>query len=698
MRIKKRSGVSSWKYVDKEVVDKITLWILRVIFRLDSFNTFLDSYGSFYHDSLAYFLGLEEYVNCGDIKKSEVFEKLHKKYTELEKRKNFTSHKILTNNLKKIASLMDLNEVEVTILEFVIFMNYYDILERALSMIDENFNLTRLRKALSFLLDIPISRINEALKPDSKLIKSGIISISPYKGYFSDKIEVISEKFVENICTFDGDITLLLKDIIRKVERKESLTLQDYEYISKDAYTILNYLKLAIKKRQKGVNILLYGVPGTGKTEFAKTIAKSLQLELFEVSYADEKDEAIDGYRRIRALKAAQALLSNKNILLLYDEAEDIFDKSDSLFAPTRQENKAWINKTLENNDLPTIWITNNIQSIDDAIIRRFDYVLELPIPHKDQRKKIIKKYSNNLLNENTIEALSEHEHIAPAIISRASKVVKNIETKEQEDIFIRIINNTLKAQGHKEIVSTKKDSASLPKVYDPSFVNTTTDLEKLTQGIKKHPNARICLYGPPGTGKSAFAKYIAKRLDKSIILKKASDLQSMWVGGTEKNIARAFEEARKSDAVLIFDEVDSFLQDRMHARASWEVSQVNEMLVQMENFDGIFIATTNLMDNLDKASLRRFDLKLKFDFLTKSQSWQIFKAYCKELGLPNPKNSIKKEVENLQFLTPGDFAAVVRQSRFRPIEDVEDFLQRLKDEVAIKDIALNKKMGFVAS
>ena len=71
-----------------------------------------------------------------------------------------------------------------------------------------------------------------------------------------------------------------------------------------------------------------------------------------------------------------------------------------------------------------------------------------------------------------------------------------------------------------------------------------------------------------------------------------------MWLGGTEKNIAQAFKEASSKKAVLVFDEVDSFLQNRSAAARSWEITQVNEMLVQMESFSGIFIATTNLIDN----------------------------------------------------------------------------------------------------
>ena len=79
------------------------------------------------------------------------------------------------------------------------------------------------------------------------------------------------------------------------------------------------------------------------------------------------------------------------------------------------------------------------------------------------------------------------------------------------------------------------------------------------------------------------------------------------------QNIAKAFSEAEQKGAILVLDEVDSFLQDRSGAYHSWEVTQVNEMLTQMESFQGIFIATTNFMTNLDKASIRRFDMKIEF-------------------------------------------------------------------------------------
>lgn len=129
------------------------------------------------------------------------------------------------------------------------------------------------------------------------------------------------------------------------------------------------------------------------------------------------------------------------------------------------------------------------------------------------------------------------------------------------------------------------------------------------------NPSARSCLYDPPGTGKTAYGYWLAEQLNKPIILKRESDLLGSYVGENERQIA-AFRQAEQQKAVLMIDEVDSFLMDGRSAKQSWEVSMVNEMLTQMESFSGGGIASTNLMDGLDQVALRRFDLKVKFDFL----------------------------------------------------------------------------------
>jgi len=684
--------------VEKELVDKISLWMLRIIIDLNGAKKFLDKHNYFRMESIAYFLEVGRYIDMDsdDFKRSEVLDILKRNYIKLKKRKSFTSSKILTKNIKQISKLITLNHVEEQILEFFILINQYEVLEETAYLLGDNLNSIQAKKVISTILDIPLKSVNNAFKSDSKLSKSSIVAVNKNSTYnLSNKVKIISDSFADDMLNLDEDISEMIKDAVRPCD-KSSLNLKDYEHISKDIDIVMPYLKNAIETKAEGVNILFYGLPGTGKTELVKTISQALKTKLFEISYANEDNESIDGHQRLKAFKIAQALLSNQNILLMYDEAEDIFDSSDSLVRPKRQDNKAWLNRILETNTIPTIWITNNIRSVDNAMVRRFDFSVEIPVPSKSKRAEIIKNYSNNLLDEQSIKALAENKNIAPALITRTAKVVSSINIDDKSKAFTQVLNNTLKAQGYKEI--KEKITTLLPNVYNPKFINTTIDLELLTQGIKEHQNARLCLYGAAGTGKSAFGRYIAETLNKPLLLKKGSDLISMWVGGTEKNIADAFKEAREEKAVLVFDEVDSFLADRTQAKQSWEVTQVNEMLVQMENFESIFIATTNLIDNLDKASLRRFDLKLEFDYLKSEQSWNMFLSYCKDLKLAKPSTALKGSVESLKYLTPGDFAAVTRQNRFRPIADVKDFIQRLEDEIAVKDVSNGNVMGFLAS
>jgi hypothetical protein len=243
---------------------------------------------------------------------------------------------------------MTLNHVEEQILEFFILINQYEVLNETADLLGSNINSTQAKKVISTILDIPLKSVNNAFKSNSKLNKSSIVTINKSSTFdLGNKVEIISDSFADDMLNLDEDISQMIKDAVRPCD-KGSLKLTDYEHLSKDIEIVLPYLKNAVDTKKEGVNILFYGLPGTGKTELAKTISQTLKSKLFEISYADEDDESIDGYRRLKAFKIAQALLSNQNILLMYDEAEDIFDSSDSPFAPKRQDNKAWLNKTLE--------------------------------------------------------------------------------------------------------------------------------------------------------------------------------------------------------------------------------------------------------------------------------------------------------------------------------------------------------------
>ncbi len=101
----------------------------------------------------------------------------------------------------------------------------------------------------------------------------------------------------------------------------------------------------------------------------------------------------------------------------MFDEIEDVVSDNsfESFFMPKKQNNKGWMNRILETNKIPAVWITNDIHSIDPAMIRRFDMSIEIPIPPKSKRKEIIQKDCADLLSEKSIDRISQNESIAPA-------------------------------------------------------------------------------------------------------------------------------------------------------------------------------------------------------------------------------------------------------------------------------------------
>ena len=198
-----------------------------------------------------------------------------------------------------------------------------------------------------------------------------------------------------------------------------------------------------------------------------------------------------------------------------------------------------------------------------------------------------------------------------------------------------------------------------------------------------------ILFYGVPGTGKTELAKHIARTLNRKLIVKKASDLLDCYVGETEKKIRKMFREAEEKKAILFLDEADSMLSERAGSEHSWEVSQVNELLTQMENFKGIFIAATNFNDNLDAASRRRFALKLKFNYLKPDGIEQVWQAFF-------PKVECSAAARDLKALAPGDFKAVYDTFKYYEESEVttDSILEALRHEIECKNTREGRRMG----
>jgi transitional endoplasmic reticulum ATPase len=360
---------------------------------------------------------------------------------------------------------------------------------------------------------------------------------------------------------------------------------------------------------------------------------------------------------------------------------------------------KAWMNTLLETNPVPTIWIANEVAHIDPAFLRRFTYTMALKTPPRSVRERILGQYlQDQPVTPGWIRATAHIEHMPPALVENAARVLSLYGPKnsdEAEEVLERTLRSSLQLMGFQY----NRPAYTCATQYDPRFINASIDAISLSEALKRHPSAKMCFYGPPGTGKTAFAHYLAEQADRPVLVKSASDLLDKYVGETEARIARMFEQASDEQAVLILDEADSFLRDRRDAVNSWEVTQVNELLVQMERFKGTFICTTNLMERLDAASLRRFSFKVHFDYLQLQQRIDLFLQEFHEV-LPKKRlerAAIASELEKLQNLTPGDIAVVKRQVEFfETAPTLAELLDSLALECRSKPGQQSGRMGFL--
>ena len=380
-------------------------------------------------------------------------------------------------------------------------------------------------------------------------------------------------------------------------------------------------------------------------------------------------------------------LESDRNSCLLVDEADDFLESSLPFFKNKEKNDKLYVNRLLENNRTPAIWIVNSITNTDKAYLRRFTHAVHFRRPdlqvRTDMWQRSLREY-NLPSDRQTAAEFAGRYRLSPSFIVTAVKSAK-LAGGGLDDVH-RSLSSLEKAFNNGRPSAEKKKN---PIAFNPQLLNTDTDLQLLAERIVGLPqrNFSLCLYGASGTGKSAYAEYLAEKLEMPVLKKRCSDLLSMWVGGSEANIAEAFAEGRENRAVLVFDEADSFLSSRQSADHSWEVTKVNEMLTQMESYPYPFVCTTNLMERLDKASLRRFTFKVAYDYLTPQQSALAFKHFFDMEDVP---------LERLDRLAPGDFVVVKQKATILGLaQNREELLKMLENERKNR-IPVKRKIGFV--
>lgn len=635
----------------------------------------------------------EEKINCSDKACRNIV-----KQRLLEINQESLEDKLsIFKNIDVIGRLLGLADAGKAILAYAVILEAFPKFKNIIASRQQKSSTQNFVQIMGHLLGYSETVIRAELNANSPLIAGGLIGIDTSVCDLEDKINVtdglssiISQPHVHE--------TMLLERFLRKTS-PTNLILSDFPHLIQEIDALKKYIGNAVKQKETGVNVLIYGIPGTGKTEFIKALSNALGTDLYEIAFSSPDGEPISGKSRISSYNLCQRLLRNQtNALLMFDEIEDIFNSIGLLSGDDDkrpQSNKAWINRILERNETPAFWVTNDA-AIDPAYLRRFDYSVKFTIPPKSVRLNIVKRYLGQLnVTEDWLNGIASNEHLSPSQYENAAKLVRvsGESTSQTAGLLVeQSLQKSASLLGQHRLPLRN----TVHTQYNLDFINTNICIDKVITGLKSNPSGTFCFYGPAGTGKSELARHIADEINMPVIVKRASDVLGMWLGETEKNIAEMFFEARQQCALLVLDEADSFLADRRDAQHSWEVSQVNEFLTQIEAFEGIFVCTTNLMDKLDQASLRRFSFKVKFDYLTSDQRWSMFNAELTRLGNGEVSTaSYEKPVRRLENLTPGDFSVVARKvSLIKELANPKEFYESLVLECQNKE-GVKTRIGF---
>jgi hypothetical protein len=310
-------------------------------------------------------------------------------------------------------------------------------------------------------------------------------------------------------------------------------------------------------------------------------------------------------------------------------------------------------------------------------------------------RREIVRLQTAGLaITDATVTQLARNDALTPAMLGMAAQFVRLAKPvgAEADAALVRHVQASQRALNMEPtglIVDGETE-------FDPRFINLDSHIsvENLVGALRRTGRAGLLFYGPSGSGKTQLANYLAQQLDREMIYRTGSDLLNKYVGGTEQQIAKLFRSCDAEREIIFLDEAEGLLGSREGAQRSWEVTQVNEFLRQIEQFKGIFIAATNHVGNLDAALMRRFAFRLGFKPLTLEQRTLMFMEISGiklEVGTTDYRH-----LENIDMLTAGDFANAKRRLGILESEvNTQRWLDELASEMTAKPLLGGNEIGF---
>ncbi len=543
--------------------------------------------------------------------------------------------------------------------------------------------ITLCAHALSIITGLSRGEVNNAIKNDARIFKSGLMEAGAVAPEISDLLSGYSNQVT---CRYYSEH-----------HGKDLLPLSEFRISSLDTTIIQSILNNGIGR------VLLWGDPGCGKTTYIRALAKANNKRLLEVqSFLPTAEKDSPSFRQ-RALIATQNIATAYgNTWVLVDEADALLNmpsfRMNFLWGDSDFSQKASLNNLVESLENSTIFITNHINDIHESTKRRMDFSLKIEPLNASERIKVwslIAKEKNVQLPPDALTRFSD-ERLNPAVIENILKLTDKIPLKPPETIE-RMIS------AYKTLTTGSKPDVKPISNYSIEGLNIRGDLTNLSSilvaldNFNSHwddNNMAILIYGKSGVGKSAFVSYLGNRLNRKVIQVCGSDILDMWVGQSEKKIRASFEDAESQGGILFYDEADSLLSSREGA-ARWAVSQVNEILVRLDRFHGLFIAATNNVSSLDSATARRFTFKVEFDTLKPDGILHFYNLFLSPLVQCELTDEQRIKLESCSSVTIGNLVTVKKRFEFIPERSHDVLIAALKEELLYKSGRKQSELGF---
>lgn len=590
--------------------------------------------------------------------------------------------------LKKLGRMLSLSKQELVYITFAYCLSHDDDFSRLCNWEES----ARMLRDAALMLGMDSTNLRKMICDDSPLIRYGIIEVDTNRKALRLDLDECVDDYLSGYANTPYSADL------------QPLTGARFDINSFPVSNEERTMLVSLLRSKENHHILFYGLPGTGKTEFMRSLIQESGREAKLLRFNESMKNS---QGRIFSLSTVSRMLAPSKSILVIDECDSILNTGNgdlSLFgksmSSSEQLGKEWINLFMDEAKLTTIWITNDISGIHESVKRRFNTSVVFEATPLEHRKRIwlalAREYSlaEFAADPRAIRLINGYLP-SPANMEAALKLIKNL---PEDDLFMQL-ELAFNAQR-----TLRQGRVSRPKLeeltdrYDPMAVNTSVPavelLEAIHQSYSSQKNCCLLFHGSPGTGKTELAKYLSKECGRNLLVKRASDLLNPFVGLTEKLIAEMFREAERDGAILLLDEADSMLRERSTARHSWELTQTNELLTQIENFKGVLIACTNLIDIMDKAVIRRFSWKVHFRPLTASQRVVLFKKWFPIAVLDELATT---DLAAITVLSPGDYKAVAgRLSQQRSSETVY-IVRQLIEEAGYRDqqSETRQKIGF---